>query len=323
MITIVEYNKQAKTHVILTGVNWREFKPKPDHLYWWDLNNSTREETSCLLDFFHFHPLAIQDCVADVHYPKLDFYETYIYLVIHGVDADRSTEEGFVPKELDVFLSQDFLVTYHKREMRSIAEVMQRLRDDSPMFDYGVDFILYEILNVLVNNYLPVLDDLEERQDVLEEKIFENPVPQLLHDILHIKKTLMALKRTMFPQREVTNHLARNEYGMVQTRTQAYYRDIYDSLYRMTEMIESFRDISMAQVELYLSTVSNRMNEIMKVLTIAATIFMPLTVITGVYGMNFVHMPELRWHYGYPYVLAIMALVSLTMIAYFRWKKWV
>ncbi len=109
----------------------------------------------------------------------------------------------------------------------------------------------------------------------------------------------MALKRTMFPQREVINHLARNEYGMVQTKTQAYYRDIYDSLYRMTEMIETFRDISMAQVELYLSTVSNRMNEIMKVLTIAATIFMPLTVITGLYGMNFEHMPELHWHYGY------------------------
>ena len=136
-----------------------------------------------------------------------------------------------------------------------------------------------------------------------EDKIFTNPKPEVLREILQLKRTVIRLKRTVFPQREVINHLSRNEYHFVQKRTQAYFRDVYDHLYRMAEMTESFRDMSTAMVEAYLSTVSNRMNEIMKVLTTITTIFMPLTVITGIYGMNFDHMPELRWHYGYFLVL--------------------
>lgn len=322
MITIVEYDKAKKTHRIFEKVNWREFPPKPDHLYWWDLFQAGPEETECLSQHFHFHHLSIQDCLAELRYPKLDFYETYLYMVIHGVDQDRSEVEGFAPKELDIFLGHDFLLTYRSREMRSISETLQRLRDDSPMFDYGIDFILYSILDVLVNNYMPVLDDLEEKQDALEEKIFEKPDPSQLRQILEIKRTLMQLKRTVFPQREVINHLARNEYEVVQAKNQFYFRDVYDMLYRMAEMIESFRDVSTSQMEIYLSTVSNRMNEVMKVLAVAATIFGSMTVIAGIYGMNFEYMPELHWHRGYLFSLCLMVLVSAALALYFRWRKW-
>lgn len=322
MITIVEYNPAAKSHVVLEKVDWRQFQKKPDHLYWWDLLSPTREEEACLSEYFHFHHLAIQDCLAMLRHPKLDFYETYLYMVIHGVDPEQSDAEGFAPRELDIFLARDFLVTYHTQRMRSVASIMERLADDSPMFDYGPDFVLYSILDVLVNNYLPMLDDLEEKQDALEEEIFDRPKPEQLRKILEIKRTLMELKRTVFPQREVINHLARNEYEMVQAKNQFYFRDIYDMLYRMAEMIESFRDVSTSQIEIYLSTVSNKMNEIMKVLAVAATIFGSMTVIAGIYGMNFEHMPELHWHYGYFFSLGLMALVSMTLGLYFKWRGW-
>ncbi|MCI0619374.1 magnesium/cobalt transporter CorA, partial [bacterium] len=196
------------------------------------------------------------------------------------------------------------------------------VQEKVPLFEFGLDFVLYSIIDVMVVHYIPVLESIEEQLETYEEKIFEDPKPQILREILNLKRSVMRLKRTVFPQREVINHLARNEYEFVQKRTQAYFRDVYDHLYRMAEMTESFRDMSTAMVEAYLSTVSNRMNEIMKVLTTITTIFMPLTVITGIYGMNFEYLPELRWRYAYFVVLGIMVVVVLSLLSYFRKKRW-
>jgi magnesium transporter len=322
MITVVEYNQPTKEVTFHENVDWRKFKEKPDHLYWWDLFNIRNDDTLILSEKFHFHPLAIEDCIADVHYPKVDYYESYLYLVMHGVDLDASKEDGFAPKELDVFLSKQYLVTYHEKDSRSISEVKRRVQEKVPLFEFGLDFVLYSILDVMVVHYIPVLESIEEQLETYEEEIFEDPKPQILRQILNLKRAVMRLKRTVFPQREVINHLARNEYEFVQKRTQAYFRDVYDHLYRMAEMTESFRDMSTAMVEAYLSTVSNRMNGIMKVLTTITTIFMPLTVITGIYGMNFEHLPELKWRYGYFAVLGIMAVVAISLLTYFKRKRW-
>jgi magnesium transporter len=322
MITVVIYEKQTKNLTFIENADWRKIEMDPNRLYWWDLFNLTEDETLALSEKFHFHPLAIEDCLHDVHYPKVDYYENYLYLVTHGVDIDLTKTEGFAPKELDVFIGQNYLVTYHEKESRSINDVMRRVREKVPLFEFGVDFVLYSILDVMVVHYLPVLESIEDQLETTEDKIFTNPKSELLREILQLKRTVIRLKRTVFPQREVINHLSRNEYHFVQKRTQAYFRDVYDHLYRMAEMTESFRDMSTAMVEAYLSTVSNRMNEIMKVLTTITTIFMPLTVITGIYGMNFDHMPELQWRFGYFAVLGVMLLVALSLIFYFRRKKW-
>ncbi len=322
MITVVEYNPGRKELTVFENVNWRKFEHKPECTYWWDLNHPEQDEILILSERFHFHPLAIEDCIADIHYPKVDFYDSYLYLVIHGVDVDLTEVEGFAPKELDIFLGQDYLLTFHNKAMRSVEEVSRRCRENAPLLEHGLDFLLYSILDIVVSHYLPVLDKIEDDLDRLEEIIFEDAQPAVLREILAVIRTLMRLKRTIFPQREVINHLARNEYEFVGSKTQVYFRDVYDMLYRMAEMTESFRDVSSALVETYLSTVSNRLNETMKVLTLLATIFMPLTVITGVYGMNFSNMPELRWHYGYFGVLGLMAVVTAAMLGYFRWKKW-
>ena len=221
MITVIEFNKPTKEVSVHENVDWRKFQTKPDHLYWWDLFNLTNDETLILSEKFHFHPLAIEDCIADVHYPKVDYYESYLYLVMHGVDLDASKEEGFAPKELDVFLSKDYLVTYHEKESRSIVDVTRRVQQKVPLFEFGLDFVLYSIIDVMVVHYLPVLESIEDQLDDTEEHIFLDAKPELLRHILSLKRTVLRLKKTVFPQREVINHLARNEYEFVQTRTQA------------------------------------------------------------------------------------------------------
>ena len=322
MITIVDFDTQAKSLQVRENVNWHEFHAEAGHLYWWDMITPTDDEKLVLSEHFHFHPLAIADCVGDIHYPKVDFYDTYLYMVIHSVDVDRSKVEGFAPKEIDIFLGKDYLVTFHKQETRSVVEVLRRSKEKTPIFEFGLDFVLYSILDILVSNYLPILESIEDELDSTEEMVFSNPTPQVLREILRLKRTLMRLKKTVFPQREVINHLARNEYQFVNPRTQVYFRDVYDMLYRMAEMTESFRDVSTALVETYLSTVSNKMNEIMKFLTIFATIFGPLTVIAGIYGMNFEFMPELHWKHGYLFAIGLMALSTVSLLLYFRHRKW-
>ena len=323
MITITEYDKKQKTLTIHQNVDWTTFQSKAENLYWWDLNSPTAEEIGCLAGYFRFHPLAIEDCLADIQYPKVDFYETYLYLLIHGVDIDRTREEGFAPKEIDVFLGTNYLLTFHKKETRSVSEVLRRCHEKTPIFEYGLDFVLYSILDILVENYMPVLEELENEIDMAEETLFQDPRPEVLRRILTLKRTLLKLKKTIFPQREVMNHLARNDYQMISRKTQFYFRDVYDLLYRMAEMTESFRDVTTAMIEAYLSTVSNRLNEVMKALTLITTIFMPLTVITGIYGMNFKHMPELNSKFGYPVVLGIMVIVGGGLFTYFRKRKWI
>lgn len=323
MITLVEFDPASKKLEVHENVNWRDVKPDPGILYWWDLNDPGPDEQTILSEFFHFHPLAIEDCISDIHYPKVDFYDTYLYLVIHGVDIDRTKVEGFAPKEIDIFLGQNYLLTFHRKDTRSVAEVLRRCKENTPIFEFGLDFVLYTLLDLLVSGYMPVLSSIEDELDQVEEKIFQKAEPESLRELLTLKRTLMRLKKTIFPQREVINHLSRNEYHFVQQRTQAYFRDVYDMLYRMAEMTESFRDVSTALVETYLSMVSNRMNEIMKVLTLAATIFGPLTVIGGIYGMNFQYMPELHWRYGYYFALGLMGVVTFSMITYFKYRDWI
>jgi magnesium transporter len=323
MITIVEYDKNQKQLTLHENVDWREFQSDSESLYWWDLSSATAEEAECLIGYFAFHPLAVDDCLADIQFPKVDLYDSYIYMLIHGVDVDRSALEGFGPKELDIFLGENYLVTFHKKEARSVKEVLRRCKENTPIFEYGLDFVLYTILDILVTNYMPVLDELEDEIDNSEQELFQNPRPEVLRRILNLKRTLLKLKKTIFPQREVINHLARNEYKLISRKTQFYFRDVYDMLYRMAEMTEAFRDVTTAMVEAYLSTVSNRLNEVMKALTLITTIFMPLTVITGIYGMNFQHMPELNWKYGYAMALGVMLLVSGGLFTYFRIRKWI
>jgi magnesium transporter len=288
---------------------------------WVDLESPTEEESQILSTVFNFHPLAIEDCIAESHLPKLDDFGEYLFLVLHG--ARRGDVSGtFKTIELNFFLGKRYLVTYHQQLSRSINRTKERCLKNSLAMSRGMDFLLYEILDGTVDNYFPILDDFDEVVNDLEHEAIHNPSKDTLNKIFSLKRDGMSLRRVTSPQREILNRLSRDPFAVINKRTAIYFRDVYDHLVRIADLAESYKDLTTGLLEAYLSVVSNRLNEIMKVLTVFTAVMMPLTVITGLYGMNFKYMPELNWPYGYHLTLGIMAVIVVVMLGFFRWKKW-
>jgi magnesium transporter len=303
-----------------------EFEPElltDDALHWIDLEDPTVKETTILEDPFHFHPLAIEDCLAEVHHPKVDDYGDYVFVIVHGIRFDAPTDT-FITRELDIFLGRNYLVTHHKGPMRSIATLRELCSKNLvASFPKGADFLIHQILDLLFEHYFPNLDAIEDKIQLVQIEVFENPTRETLDRIFALKKDVMQLRRICAPQREIVNRLARGEFKVVSPRAAVYFRDIYDHLYRIVEASFSYQDMAQGLFDAYLSAVSNRLNETMKRLTVIGAIMAALTVITGVYGMNFEFMPELKWRYGYAFVWAIMLTVSAGLFLWFRKKDWV
>ena len=201
--------------------------------------------------------------------------------------------------------------------------IRERLRNEKGRIrKTGADFLAYSLIDAIVDNYFFIMEKLGESIDVLEEQLVNRPSPETLHSIHALKKDMIFLRKSVWPLREVISAMERGDSPLIQKPTRTYLRDVYDHTVQVIETIETFRDMVTGMLDIYLSSLSNRLNEVMKVLTIIATIFMPLTFLAGVYGMNFKHMPELEWPWGYPAVLGVMCIVALSMLAYFRKKKW-
>jgi magnesium transporter len=292
-------------------------------LHWIDLEDPTIKESSILEDPFHFHPLAIEDTLAEVHHPKLDDYDAYIYLIVHGMRFDAPTDQ-FITRELDVFLGPNYLVTHHNGPMRSISSIRDQCgKDIENAFPKGCDFLLHHILDQMFDHYFPSLDALEDKIQLIQVEVFESPTRDTLDRIFTLKKDIMQLRRLCLPQREIVSRLSRADVKVISPRAGVYFRDIYDNLYRIVEASFSYQDIVQSLLDAYLSAVSNRLNETMKRLTVFGAIFAALTVITGIYGMNFENMPELRWKYGYLMVWLIMASAIGGLLAWFKKKEWI
>jgi magnesium transporter len=287
---------------------------------WVDLEAATPPEAEILSRDFHFHPLAIEDCVTETLLPKIDDYGDYIFLVLHG--SRPMTDHSFVTAEMNFFLGPRYLVSYHDEPSRSIGQAKERCLRGGPSITRGVDFLLHEILDAMVDNYFPVLDQFDALIDRIEEEVFARPDRETLNRIFSLKKEVMHLRRVAGPQREILNRLSRDPFSVISPKAAFYFRDVYDHLARITELAESYRDLITSALDAYLSVVSNRLNEIRKLLTVFTATLMPLTVMTGIYGMNFENMPELHSRYGYFIVLAVMAAITFGMLAFFRKKKW-
>ena len=291
-------------------------------LHWIDLEDPTIKESSILEDPFHFHPLAIEDTLAEVHHPKLDDYDAYIYLIVHGMRFDAPTDQ-FITRELDVFLGPNYLVTHHNGPMRSISSIRDQCgKDIENSFPKGCDFLLHHILDQMFDHYFPSLDALEDKIQLIQVEVFENPTKETLDRIFALKKDILQLRRLCLPQREIVNRLARADLKVISARAAIYFRDIYDNLYRIVEAAASYQDMVQGTMDAYLSAVSNRLNETMKRLTVVGAVLSTLMVITGIYGMNFEHMPELKWRYGYLFALGLMAGATVTLIYWFKKKGW-
>src|SRR6266446_8532567 len=291
---------------------------------WVDMEAPSEADDHVLLDVFHFHPLTVEDCRANRHHPKVEEFPDYIYFIVHAVRTDSSPDR-FNTIELDGYLGKNFVVTYHHESFASINKVKQSVRSSPVSCQRGTAFLLHQIIDSIVDDYLPVMDDFDERINELEDNIFtlHRPNDQILTVILGLKRSVLRLRRISSKQLEVLYRMSHGQFQLISGPVLPFFRDIYDHLVRVTDLAESYRDLISGSLEAYLSVVSNRLNEIMKVLTIFSAVMLPLTFIACVYGMNFDYMPELHWHYGYYMVWVIMVVVAVGMLLLFWKRGWI
>jgi magnesium transporter len=257
-------------------------------LLWVDFEGTPPEEDEPILrQVFGFHPLAIDDALRETHVPKLDDWESYLYIVLNAVKILPDSPGEIELQELDVFLGKCYMVTHHDQKIRAIDDTLVAIQKDERFLKNGIDRVLYRLIDELVNNYMPVVEHLDSAIDQAEDEIFSGAAPETLGRIFNFKRTVMQLRRAIGPQREVLNKLARDDYPVIDPRTRVYFRDVYDHLVRMHDIIEGIRDLVSGILDTYLSVVNNRMNDIMKTLTVITTLFMPISFIASFFGMNF------------------------------------
>lgn len=295
---------------------WLDFEGEPD--------------TACepiLRDVFKFHPLAIDDALRETHVPKIDDWGSYLYLVVHSVVYQPDADEPLDVRELDLFIGPNFVVSHHDQTIPAIEMTWERCHRDERLVRRGPGYLLYELLDTQVGAIFPIVDKLDEALERVEDEIFDNGGPDILHTIFSLKRSLLELRRLIAPQREVVNKLARDEYGVLRREDRIYYRDVYDHLVRSFDISESMRDQTTGALETYLSVINNRMNDVMKTLTIITTMFMPLTVLVGFFGMNFfepsLHMPMWTGHTALIVALLVMLGSPLGMFLWARRRGWV
>ena len=288
---------------------------------WVDMEEPTEADDRILLDVFRFHPLTVEDCRETRNYPKVEEFPGYLYFIVHGVKADTSPDH-FNTIELDAFIGPNYVITYHHDMFRSINNVKKLLSTSPVACQRGAAFLMHQVLDQIVDYYSPVLDDFDERIAKLEDDIFtlNRPNKAILEEVMDLKRGVLRLRRISARQMEVILRTSRGEFALIPAQLLPFYRDIYDHIMRITDLAESYRDLISGSLDAYMSVVGNRMNEIMKVLTIFSAIMLPLTFIAGLYGMNFDNLPELHWKYSYFLVLALMLLVAGTML-YFFWRR--
>ena len=291
---------------------------------WVDLTNPTPEESRQILgDLFHFHELAIEDAVSSLQFPKVESYGEYLYVILHRIDFAAS-EHCFQTHDVDFFLGANYLVTIHTGESRTFEHVTSVCGRNSMALGEGAPALFHRIVDAMVDNYRPEIDELGDDLDELEECVFESGQSNLAKDILEFKKNVSSLRRVIQPQRDVVGRLARREFPIIDEQISYRFRDVHDHLVRIADESMFFQDRISSLLDANLAMVSNQLNGVMKVLTIIATLFMPLTVLTGMWGMN-VPIPHLPggsdmqfWWVG-----GLMVVLSAGMLVYFRRRGWI
>lgn len=284
--------------------------------FWVDFSVPEENETKLLETTFHFHPLAIEDCIHNLQRPKLDYYENFTFFVIHAID-----QLGMKKEELDIFLGTNYMVTYHKTPVKEVEALWQRL---GQLNQKNVDhfYLLHQMIDNFVDNYFPTLYKIEDSLNEIEDNTNNKSMDQLLDELFDIRSQLLQLRHTVYPMRDLLYRMLNSTHLDGIRERRAYFADIYDHLLKLTEMVDSNREMTTDIRDSYLSLNTHQTNRIMQVLTVITTIFMPLTFIAGVYGMNFSYIPELKWHYSYFVCLGVMVVIAISMFMWFKRKGW-
>ncbi|NQT96060.1 MAG: magnesium/cobalt transporter CorA [Candidatus Omnitrophica bacterium] len=322
MHEVFYWKKGEKVKAGLTVEEIRKVLNEKDSLLWVDIKEADDTDIDLLTNTFKFHPLTVEDCIMPNARTKIEIFPHYLFLNMFAMELHPHEEEEIKTVELDYCLGANFLVTVHSENVKSVAATKEKINKQSPIMEKGADFLLCSIIDMMVDNYFPIINMFDDRVDDVSDEIFKDPEKDTLNKIYNLKNEIMFLRRTIAPQSDTVNMLIRGNYEFITSSHVAYFRDVYDNLVRLNDIIGTSRDIITGALEAYNSVVSNKTNEVMKTLTVIATIVMPLTLIASIYGMNFRHMPELANRYGYPAAMGLMLLIAAVMLLYFKRKKW-
>jgi len=297
-------------------------------LLWVDFSSEPPESCLPIFQAFGFHPLAIEDALQQTHAPKLDDWGDYLYIVLNYMSIKENGKSWNTDiDELDVFLGQNYIVTHHDLPIPAIEETWSACDRDPRNVQDGADHLLYKITDYLVAGYMPAVEKIDDAIDQIEDQVFDKPSPRTLERLFALKRVLLAMRRILLPQREVLNKLARDDYRVIDPKDRIFFRDIYDHLVRLHDLNESLRDLVSGALDTYLSVVNNRMNDIMKTLTIITTFFMPITFVTGFFGMNFFEPVAnlVGWtdRQVFSVTFAIMLLFPFGMYLWMRRRTWI
>jgi len=323
MLQVLAYNKEKKGVKLETAERIGRLLKDSRNLLWIDIVNPSEDDIDVMVEIFKFHQLAIEDAIFPQNQPKLDEYDDYLFIVVHGMDYSHVREQAFQTRELNIFFGKNYVLTIHNDPLAPVSKLFRRCPSKSQAMQQGAGFLLHAIIDNIVDGYFPVVEKLENRIEELEDRVLEGADKSVLENIVKLKRTVMTLRNFMLPQQKILGLLGRSSTPFIRPATAAYFRDVYDHVVQVNSMLDTYRDVLNSTMEAYLSVVSNRMNEIMKTLTIITTIMMPLTVITSFYGMN-IKLPEFAWGWkGYFFVLGLMGIAMTGMLMFLKRKKWI
>lgn len=308
----VTKNMKLKENLTLDELSKDEIK-----WYWVDFHSPSSDEMQLLDTFFNFHPLAIEDCMHFLQRPKIDYYEDHNFLVLHSLNTNTLTSE-----ELDVFIAKNYIVTFHNTTLSEIEECKKKFISNPNLWKEGTIHLLYLILDELVDNYFPVSYDIEDRLNDIDDIEPDHLNREQINKVFQIRSNLLKLRRVINTMKDLMYRIINSQHIEKPPEKHVYFHDIYDHLLRLSEIIESSFLVTSDIRDSYVSMNSDRMNKIMMFFTAITSIFVPLTFIVGIYGMNFDNMPELHWKYGYFVVLGLMGILAIIMLLWFKKKKW-
>lgn len=322
-IEIIDYTKESH-HVRHTNQVQEVFQYKnSENITWVNVNGlNATSEIEQLGKYYDLHPLILEDIVNTQQRPKIEEYDTYIFIVLKML---YYTEAGELIKEhLSVVLGDKYMLTFQEADGDVFDGLRDRIKNSKGRIrNSGSDYLTYAILDAVIDNYFIIIETMGDKIEELEDSLFlENPEENITQDIQDLKREIIRIRRAVYPLREVINRLEKGEHPLIHEKTNHYLRDLYDHIIQVSENIEIYREMTWGLMDMYMTTISNKMNEVMKVLTIMASIFIPLTFLAGIYGMNFEYIPELQIKYGYFYLWGLMLFVFFMMLWYFKRKKW-
>lgn len=314
MLHIVAVEKDMK---LKENISLQELREENVKWFWVDFDCPSVEESTLLESFFNFHPLAIEDCLHNLQRPKIDFYDNYSFLVVHALQKETLT-----PSELDIFVGENFIVSYHLAPLKEVENSRVKILSQHQHWKEGSVYVQYELMDNLVDNYFPIIYQIEDYLNQFDEIDVFNKDKNFVHKLFEIRNRLLKLRRIINQMKDLLYRIVNSENMRVHKSRHVYFADVYDHLLRLSEFIESSILVTSDLRESYISINSDRMNRIMMLFTAITTIFVPLTFIVGIYGMNFDNIPELHFRYGYFITLGVMGMLAVFMLFWFRKKGW-